>query len=65
MCVSRADVRQDTAPGETQRMRSPAGRRRRAAMKAFQRTRGIDRMGIVKTEDLVYEYIRRDDEGNV
>lgn len=65
MCVSRADVRQDTAPGETQRMRSPAGRRRRAAMKAFQRTRGIDRMGIVKTEDLVYEYIRRDEEGNV
>ena len=65
MCVSRADVRQDTAPGETQRMRSPAGRRRRAAMKAFQRTRGIDRMGIVKTEDLVYEYIRREEEGNV
>ena len=65
MCVSRADVRQDTAPGETQRMRSPAGRRCRVAMKAFQRTRGTDRMGIVKTEDLVYEYIRRDEEGNV
>ena len=39
--------------------------RRRCAALRMEKQRDVDRMEIVKTKDLVYEYIRRDEEGNV